>query len=78
MLFTLISRLVIYRPLLNLAESFSDTVIRDTVDEPASSGANWQVVMSLTVVSTPVITGLFICPVMVKCCAATAKALWPD
>ena len=35
MLFTLISRLVIYRPLLSLAESFSDNVIRDTVDEPA-------------------------------------------
>lgn len=41
MLFTLISRLVIYRPLLSLAESFSDNVIRDTVDEPARGGIVW-------------------------------------
>lgn len=41
MLFTLISRLAMYRSLYSLAESFTDNVIRDTVDEPARGGIVW-------------------------------------
>ena len=41
MLFTLISRLAMYRSLFSLAESFTDNVIRDTVDEPARGGIVW-------------------------------------
>lgn len=81
MLFTLISRLAMYRSLFSLAESFTDNVIRGTVDEPARGGIVWCELagaMSLTAVSTPATTGLCICPVMVKCFAATAKGLWPD
>ncbi|GJG69848.1 hypothetical protein AWS50_18280 [Enterobacter hormaechei subsp. steigerwaltii] len=41
MLFTLISRLAMCRSLFSLAESFTDNVIRDTVDEPARGGIVW-------------------------------------
>lgn len=41
MLFTLISRLAMYRSLFSLAESFTDNVIRGTVDEPARGGIVW-------------------------------------
>lgn len=40
-LIPLIPRLLMYRPLFSLAESFADNVIRDTVDEPAAGGIVW-------------------------------------